>query len=137
MSAKPVNPVETADVTFTKSRAHAAKIESILDGAEIIRNPHSDVEDFLDAKGREWARLMYEEHLALRSALEKRTELVGADGVERKATRDSERHLETVFGSRTGPALGVSSAGAPGLAARPDRPFASRAARLVHRGRRG
>src|SRR5882724_4584433 len=115
MSANQINRIETPEVRFTKSRAHAAKIEGILEGAEMIRKPHSDVEDFLDAKGREWARLMYEEHLALRSALEKRTEVVGADGVERKATRDSERHLETVFGRVPVPRLAYQAPGATDL----------------------
>jgi len=115
MSAKPVNRVETLEVTFAKSRAHAVEIEGILEGAEMIRKTHSDVEDFLDTKGREWARLMYEEHLSLRSALEKRTEVVGADGVLRNATRDSERHLETVFGRVSVPRIAYQAPGATDL----------------------
>jgi hypothetical protein len=41
-----------------------------------------------------WSRT----HLALRAALERRTHVVGAEGVERTSTRESGRHLETVFG---------------------------------------
>lgn len=41
---------------------------------------------------------MYQEHLRLRAALEKRTEVVGADGVPRRSARDSERQLESVLG---------------------------------------
>lgn len=41
---------------------------------------------------------MLEENLRLRAQLERQTEVVGADGVERKAVRDSERHLETLLG---------------------------------------
>jgi hypothetical protein len=98
MSAQPADPIPVAEVPFASSRAHATKVEGIVSDAEMVRKPHSDVEELLDAKGREWARLMYQEHLALRAALEQRTAVVGADGAERTSTRDSGRHLETVFG---------------------------------------
>jgi hypothetical protein len=100
---------------FTQSRAHAAKVEGILEGAEMIRKPHSDVEDFLDAKGREWARLMYEEHLALRAALERQTAVTGADGTARTSARDSERQLQTVLGRVPVPRLAYQAPGAEDL----------------------
>ena len=115
MSAQRVETTETSEGRFTQSRAHAAKVEGILEGADMIRKPHSDVEDFLDEKGREWARLMYQEHLALRAALEKRTEVVGSDGTERKSARDSERHLETVLGRVPVPRLAYQAPGASDL----------------------
>lgn len=115
MSAQHAEPTEIAESTFTRARAHAVRIEGILEGADMIRKPHSDVEDFLDEKGREWARLMYEEHLALRAALEKRTEVVGADGTERESARDSERHLETVLGRVPVPRLAYQAPGMPDL----------------------
>ena len=68
MSAQHAEPSQIPESRFTLSRAHAVKVEGILEGADMIRKPHSDVEDFLDEKGREWARLMYQEHLALRAA---------------------------------------------------------------------
>jgi hypothetical protein len=77
----------------------------------MTRKRHSDVEDFLEAKGREWARLMYEEHLALRSELEHVTEVVGADGVERDTTRRSERQLESVLGRVVVPRLAYQAPG--------------------------
>ena len=98
MSAQPADPIPVAEAPFASARAHATNVEGILSDAEMVRKPHSDVEELLDAKGREWARLMYQEHLALRAALERRTDVVGADGVERTSTRESSRHLETVFG---------------------------------------
>ena len=51
---------------WARSRAHAEKVEGILEG-EMSRKPHSDVEEMLATRGREWARLMYEEHLAMRA----------------------------------------------------------------------
>jgi len=93
MSAQPADPIFAAEVPFASARAHAAIVEGILSDAEMVRKPHSDVEELLDAKGRDWARLMYQEHLALRGPLERRTDVVGAEGVPRTSTRDSGRHL--------------------------------------------
>ncbi len=100
---------------FTQSRAHAWQVEAILEGGEMVRKRHSDVEDFLEEKGREWARLMYEEHLALRAALERETNVVGADGMPRKSTRRSERQLQTVLGRVPVPRLAYQSPGAADL----------------------
>ena len=96
MGAAQVEPKR--ERAFARSRALAAEVEGILEGAEMTRKRHSDVEDFLEAKGREWARRMYEEHLGLRSQLERPTAVVGADGTPRTSTRDSERQLQTVLG---------------------------------------
>ena len=115
MSALIVTPSDAPESAFASARTHAAQVEGILGGAEMIRKPHSDVEEFLDEKGREWARLMYEEHLRMRAALERRTEVVGADGVERRSARDSERHLETVVGRVPVPRLAYQAPGSPDL----------------------
>ena len=115
MSALIATPTDASAISFASARTHAAEVEGILAGAEMIRKHHSDVEEFLDEKGREWARLMYEEHLRLRGAVETRTEVVGADGVERRSVRDSERHLETVFGRVPVPRLAYQAPGAPDL----------------------
>lgn len=98
MSAVHVSQIEGAETPFARARAHAAEVEVILTSEEMIRKPHSDLEEILAAKATEWARLMLEENLRLRSQLERRTGVVGADGVERASTRDSERQLETLLG---------------------------------------
>jgi hypothetical protein len=98
MSAAHADPIHVAEVPFARARAHAVKVEGILSTDNMVRKQHSDVEQLLDEQGRAWARLMLEEHLALRASLEKKTEVVGADGVERGSSRDSERHLETLVG---------------------------------------
>jgi hypothetical protein len=96
MSTVQAMEVEAACV-WAGSRAHAAKVEGSLEG-EMIRKPHSDVEEMLEQRGREWARLMFEEHLALRAQLEKRAEVTGADGKRRRFVRASERQLESLLG---------------------------------------
>ena len=100
---------------FASARAQAAEVEAMLGGTDMVKKPHSEVEEFLDEQGREWARRMYEEHLRMRAELEQRTEVVGADGVRRDSVRASERHLETVLGRVPVPRLAYQSTGAPDL----------------------
>jgi len=113
MGAAVADPV--CEGRYAKSRAFAWQVEGILEGSEMSRKRHSDVEDFLEAKGKEWARLMYEEHLAMRAALERRTEVVGADGVPRESARDSERQLHTVVGRVLVPRLAYQAPGSEDL----------------------
>jgi hypothetical protein len=98
MSALRADPIEAVEIPFARARAHVAEVEGILTSDEMIRKPHSDLEAMLVGQGMEWARLMLEENLRLRAQLERTTSVVGADGVERESTRDSERHLETLLG---------------------------------------
>jgi len=115
MSAVHATPIETVEPPFARARAHAAKVEGILGSDEMIRKPHSDLEAMLDGQGKEWARLMLEENLRLRAQLERKTPVVGADGVERQSTRDSERHLETVLGRVPVARLAYQAPGSPDL----------------------
>lgn len=114
MSAIPADSIEAAEPTFARARAHAAKVEAMLT-SEMIRKPHSDLEAMLDEQGKEWARLMLEENLRLRAQIERKTAVVGADGVERTSTRDSERHLETLLGRVSVPRLAYQAPGTPDL----------------------
>lgn len=98
MNAAHKTPIQLTEATFAKARAHATRVEDMLSGGEMIRKSHSDLEQMLDEQGREWARLLLEEHLGLRAALEKKVEVTGAEGAERTSARDSERHLETLVG---------------------------------------
>jgi hypothetical protein len=100
---------------FARARMHASRVEATLSSAEMTRKPHSDLEAICDAEGREWARLMLEDHLALRAELEKRVEVTGADGVERTAVRDSERHLETLVGTVAVPRKAYQAPGSQDL----------------------
>lgn len=115
MSAATAERIDVTDVPFSRARAHAAGVEGRLASTEMIRAPHSDVETLCETQGREWARLMLEEHLALRAALEKRVEVTDTNGVERRSTRDSERHLETVVGTVVVPRRAYQAAGSGDL----------------------
>lgn len=115
MSAARVTPIATTEVPFMRARAHASRFEGKLSTSEMIRAQHSEVEALCEAEGREWARLMLEEHLAMRAALEKRVEVTGADGVTRRSARDSERHLETLLGTVAVPRKAYQAPGSEDL----------------------
>ncbi len=70
MSVPKANSIESAETPFSRTRTHAAGVEATLSSTEMTRARHSDVEDLIEAQGREWARLMLEEHLALRAAIQ-------------------------------------------------------------------
>lgn len=115
MSAAHADPIEAGERPFALPRAHAARLEGILTSDEMIRKPHSDLEAMLEGEGREWARLMLEENLRLRAQVERRSEVVGADGVARDYARDSERQLETVLGRVSVPRLAYQAPGSTDL----------------------
>jgi hypothetical protein len=115
MSAAKVAPIDVNMVPFARARTHAGRTEGMLSSTDMIRAPHSEVEALCDAQGREWARLMLEEHLALRAELEKPVEVTGADGIAREAARDSERHLETVVGTVAVPRRAYQAPGSEDL----------------------
>jgi hypothetical protein len=77
----------------------------------LLGAPHSAAEAYVNARGREWARLVLEAQYALRAARERRVEVVGADAVERGAVRESERHIGTLVGTVAAPRLAYQQAG--------------------------
>lgn len=99
MSTQLAERLEPTLEPFANARSHAAGMEATLSSDEMIRKPHTDVEDLCAEQGREWARLMLQEHMRLRAQLERRVDVHGADGVERRGVRDSERQLETTLGT--------------------------------------
>ena len=111
MGAAKTNPTESAEAPFGRARAHAGRVEATLSSIEMIRKRHSDVEDLIEAQGREWARLMLDEHMALRAQVEKRVKVADAEGIERGSVRDSERQLATVVGKVTIPRAAYQSPG--------------------------
>lgn len=112
MSARRADPIAVPDAPFASARAYAAAVEATIGSTDMVRKRHSDVEELLDKKGQEWARLMFAAHLELRGELEvKRADVVGSDGVERRSARDSERQLETVLGRVPVPRLAYQAPG--------------------------
>lgn len=115
MRTQPADGIEATEAPFVRAREHAGKVEAIVASDEMIRKPHSDLEAMLDGAGKEWARLMLEENLRLRAQLERKTTVVGAEGVERESTRASERHLETLLGRVPVPRLAYQAPGTKDL----------------------
>ncbi|MCA9591647.1 MAG: hypothetical protein KC657_40400 [Myxococcales bacterium] len=115
MSAVHADPIEAVEKPFARARAHAANVEGMLMSDEMIRKSHSELEAMLDGQGKEWARLLLEENLRLRAQLERRATVVCAEGVDRRSTRDSERHLETLLGRVAVPRLSYQAPGSTDL----------------------
>lgn len=115
MSAVRAESMLTTVEPFARARAHAAKVEGMLLGEEMKRKSHSELETMLQGQGKEWARLLYEENLRLRAEVERRTTVVGSDGVKRGSARGSERHLETLLGRVPVPRLAYQAEGATDL----------------------
>lgn len=100
-----------APALFSKARRHAEETEQLLMSQKLSDASHAEVEAFVDERGREWSRLLLEEHLAVRAEREARIRVVGAEGAERNRARDTRRHLETVVGRVAVPRLGYQKPG--------------------------
>ena len=69
---------------FSRSRSRFEEVVGFLDSDGASALSHSELEDRLDAEGRELVRLLYQDHLNLRAALEPRLEaVVDAEGSDR------------------------------------------------------
>lgn len=115
MTAAHASPLDTAETPFVRARAHVARVEGIFASDAMKRTTHSELEEMLDGHGKEWARLMLDEILRLRAEVERKNAVVGADGIARKSTRASARHLETVLGRVEVPRLAYQARGAADL----------------------
>ncbi len=111
MSRSYAESIAVAPSPFAAARALAEDTERVLTSSEMMSAPHSEAETYVDRRGREWARLALEGQYALRAERERRVNVAGADGVERSAARDSERHIETVVGTVAAPRLAYQEPG--------------------------
>jgi hypothetical protein len=78
-----MRPCDENPTAFASSRA---LFEAMLNGlaGEVAGLSHGELEEWLDAKGRELQRQMYQDSLDLRALREARLEaVVGADGMSR------------------------------------------------------
>ncbi|MBK5221545.1 MAG: ISKra4 family transposase [Acidimicrobiia bacterium] len=91
------------DDRFARSRDRFEEVVGFLDGEGAAGLTHAELEDRLDTDGRELLRLLFQDHLDLRSRREEPLEeVVGADGVVRCYSEAGHaRTLETVFGEVT------------------------------------
>ncbi len=94
---------EPAGGVFAQSRARFAEVEGWLSGPDAAGLAHAELEEQLDARGRELLRRLLQDHLDLRAAREQRRDQVtGSDGVARtRAEAGHARALATVFGEVT------------------------------------
>jgi hypothetical protein len=103
--------ISHAPSPFATARAFVEETEQLLTNPAMMSAAHSEAEDFVNARGREWARLALEAQFALRAEREKRVGVVGADGVTRGGARESERHIETIVGRVAAPRLAYQAPG--------------------------
>lgn len=86
---------------FGASRQCAEEMLSWLEGPEAAALAHAELEDQLDARGRELLRTMLQDHLSVRALNEVRMEgVVDSDGVAHGAVETGHRRpLATIFGT--------------------------------------
>ncbi len=94
----PAQALAAAEDPFAQTRAHLAQMLARLGGEEAGAMTHSDLERELETEGRELLRLMFQEHLDLRSPGEAAGPVRDAQGTERSPTRLHERTLGSIFG---------------------------------------
>lgn len=97
MSAAYTTPIPDAQ-PFARSSARMREMHEHLSSSGTLRAEHGEVEDWLEVEGRELMRLMFQEHVDLRAAAERRVRAVDGDGIEHAHVRQGGRGLETVFG---------------------------------------
>jgi len=91
--------VAGSDQQFAEPRAQFERMVSWLGSQEAAGATHSELEEELDAKGRELLRQLFQDHLRLRALRERRQPAVwGSDGEVRTHVRSCERPLMTMFG---------------------------------------
>ena len=102
---------------FAQSRAYYAGLEEWLSGEEAGRLRHADLEEQLQARGRELLRRMHQDHLDLLAAREQRHRgVAGADGTARpRAEKGHSRPLASVFGQVTVTRIAYRAPGAPNV----------------------
>lgn len=88
---------------FEASRTRFEQVCSMLGGPKASSLTHAELEQRLDADGRELLRQLYQDHLDLRAAREQRqTGVADADGTPRRAVEAGHtRPLATIFGQVT------------------------------------
>jgi len=102
---------------FARSRAHFEEVVGFLDGQGASGLSHAELEDRLNNDGRELLRLLYQDHLDLRTEREQRVGgVLDAAGVDRPSVEAGHtRRLTTIFGEVTVTRLAYRHRGQPNL----------------------
>lgn len=85
---------------FEASRARVETVLGFLEGEEAAALSHSELENYLEAAGRDLMRIFLQDHLNMRAIRERRIDgVVDAQGVSRNSVESGKkRTLTTVFG---------------------------------------
>ena len=104
------------DEAFTGAREHFAETEEWLAG-DAAGLQHAELEEQLEARGRELMRRLFQGHLDLLAAREvRRDDVAGEDGVVRtRAERGRERPLMTKFRQVSVSRIAYRSPGRPNV----------------------
>lgn len=86
---------------FSAARQKFDEMATHLQSSTSLGMRHEDLEEYVVREGREFERLMLQEHLDLRAAAEKQVKVVGEDGIERRQVRASHRRLMSLVGEVT------------------------------------
>src|SRR5260370_40516842 len=105
--------VPARDGAFVEARKCLGELEDWMASAGAAGLQHGELEEQLEARGRELMRLMSQDRLDLTAAQEERRhDVTGEDGVVRtRAERGRERPLVTKFGQVTGSRVAYRSPG--------------------------
>lgn len=87
-----------ADEIFSSAREQMETMITQLQSANVLAAPHGEVETLVREQGRELERQLLQAHLDLRAVRERPVPVRGADRVERRYRRPSQRPLQTVLG---------------------------------------
>lgn len=91
---------DTHTDTFARARDSFEEMVCWLEGSESARLAHAELEDQVERRGRQVQRLMFQDHLDLRSIREERVRTVDAEGiVHTNVEAGHRRHLSTVVGT--------------------------------------
>jgi hypothetical protein len=102
---------------FAASRDRFEQVAGWLESQEATELTHAELEEQLDARGRQLLRQLHQDHLDLRAAREqRREEVTGSDGIARtRAETGHQRGLATVFGEVTVTRMAYRAPGAANL----------------------
>lgn len=113
-SDEPATPA--GPVAFAASEACFAAIEDWLDGEDSNGLEHAELEQQLEVRGRELLRLLFQDHVDLRSVREARLEVADVDGICRtRVETGHSRGLATIFGEVTVTRLAYRAVGQANL----------------------
>src|SRR5690606_5756120 len=102
---------------FQPSLDKFEEMTSFLGSNESLGKEHHQLEAYLQEEGREMLRRMFQGHLDVRAAAERRAEVRGSDDVERSVVRkETHRPLRLVFGDVHVTRLLYQADGVEGLA---------------------